>query len=342
MIIVGVILSCLSSWLGEGASSMLSLIAMFYPIFLLFLIGFILFWMIVKPKYMWASVFTVLLSWGPLMSFVNINSSKTLKPSETLSVASFNSQAYYSSSTKLSKENDKRIQKFREFIEGFGDLDIICLQESWKYVQGVFSAVYSEHEKFYSGGNGLVIFSRYPIIDQGEIIYEKKAYQTQWVDVFTGIDTIRVYNLHLQSNYITGIADKVIEDPDLQQKETWSGVKSILSSYVRFNQFRVAQAKRIREHLNEVNHPVLICGDFNDGPLSNVVSILGNGMKDTFKDKGNGIGTTYAGSIPLLRIDNIFVDPRFDVLSHKVLRKKFSDHYPIKATLNLNSTIESE
>jgi endonuclease/exonuclease/phosphatase family metal-dependent hydrolase len=46
------------------------------------------------------------------------------------------------------------------------------------------------------------------------------------------------------------------------------------------------------------------------------------------------MGITYAGHIPLLRIDNVILSDDFEVLDHRVIRERFSDYYPVKEILN--------
>jgi endonuclease/exonuclease/phosphatase family metal-dependent hydrolase len=72
-----------------------------------------------------------------------------------------------------------------------------------------------------------------------------------------------------------------------------------------------------------------VCGDFNDTPNSYVYRILSDRLQDSFKEKGLGIGTTFAGSIPLLRIDYILADMQFKINECKVIHNKWSDHYPV-------------
>ena len=76
-------------------------------------------------------------------------------------------------------------------------------------------------------------------------------------------------------------------------------------------------------------YPNIVCGDFNDVPNSYAYSIIGKGMKNAFVEKGNGLGRTFTGISPTLRIDNIFVDKRWGVQQFIRVQKKLSDHYPI-------------
>ena len=90
------------------------------------------------------------------------------------------------------------------------------------------------------------------------------------------------------------------------------------------------QAEKLREHIVASKYPVIVCGDFNDTPNSYVYAVLSKGMIDTFREKGLGPGTTFAGDLPLLRIDYILTEKSMATYSCKVARDAvFSDHYPV-------------
>jgi endonuclease/exonuclease/phosphatase family metal-dependent hydrolase len=81
---------------------------------------------------------------------------------------------------------------------------------------------------------------------------------------------------------------------------------------------------------------VVVCGDFNDTPNSYTYHQISKGLNDAFREAGSGIGTTYVGKIPFLRIDYIlYSKERFDPLYFKVIRKNLSDHYPVVSTLKI-------
>jgi len=84
----------------------------------------------------------------------------------------------------------------------------------------------------------------------------------------------------------------------------------------------------------------LLAGDFNDTPSSFVHAEVSELLEDSFTKKGSGLGITYAGKLPLLRIDYIFGSKEFEVLefeTHSILR---SDHYPITANLFLGNNTQ--
>ena len=56
-------------------------------------------------------------------------------------------------------------------------------------------------------------------------------------------------------------------------------------------------------------------------------------MKNAFAEKGSGIGRTFSGISPTLRIDNIFLSDRFSVGQFIRINKKLSDHFPVIADI---------
>jgi len=70
-----------------------------------------------------------------------------------------------------------------------------------------------------------------------------------------------------------------------------------------------------------------VCGDFNDVPNSYAYNTIGKGLQNTFAEKGSGIGRTFSGISPTLRIDNIFASEPFTVLQYTRIPKKMSDHF---------------
>ena len=82
-------------------------------------------------------------------------------------------------------------------------------------------------------------------------------------------------------------------------------------------------------------YPVIVCGDFNDIPNSYAYNTIGKGMKNAFAEKGSGIGRTFSGISPTLRIDNIFVADKFSVDQFLRIPKILSDHFPVFADVQL-------
>jgi endonuclease/exonuclease/phosphatase family metal-dependent hydrolase len=89
------------------------------------------------------------------------------------------------------------------------------------------------------------------------------------------------------------------------------------------------------------DEPLILCGDFNAGPLSRTYRTLSRLLIDVQKDRNNpNFSTshpTFHSRSPLFRIDHIFVSRHFRTLNVEVTRtldtQTASDHLPLVADL---------
>ena len=100
---------------------------------------------------------------------------------------------------------------------------------------------------------------------------------------------------------------------------------------------RASQAFFIKDEMKTSPYPIILCGDFNDVPVSYAYEKIGEGMHNAFVQKGSGISGTFSSISPTLRIDNIFVDKRFTVSQFTRVKRKLSDHFPIIADVKFSS-----
>lgn len=315
---------------------------LFYPILLLLNIGFIIIWLLSKPKYIWISVVVIILGIGHIGSFINFNTIESGKKSDEIKVLSYNIQNASSSYSKNKKIRKKKEKQMIQHLSQFDDLDVMCFQEvagfSGDLLQKTFGKINIHQNKL----SGPRIYTKHPIVNKGSIDFKTVTNGCIWADVVINLDTIRIYNVHLQSNRISENASKVLEDVNFQEKETWDGFLGILKRYKKYNQIRSKQLKLVKKHYENCSYPILLTGDFNDTPQSFIYSELKGNFNDSFVEKGNGIGTTFAGNIPLLRIDYILGSNQIEFLNHEVVKKTKSDHYPIKVTLRPRNQADEE
>ena len=145
-----------------------------------------------------------------------------------------------------------------------------------------------------------------------------------------------VYNIHLFSNRLTVQTEEIIEEVDFDNEEVIEDIKYILTSYINSSKKRVKEIKILKKHIESCQYPIILAGDFNDTPQSYTHRQIHNlGFHDAFEQQGKFLGYTYGGALPLLRIDYSFLDQHFEVLSHRIIRKKMSDHYPIITNIAL-------
>ena len=152
------------------------------------------------------------------------------------------------------------------------------------------------------------------------------------VDILMNEDTVRLYNCHLQSIMISN------SDVDMSNgfnRENKDKAMSLYSKFSEASAHRALQVDTLVATLDTCPYPVLLCGDFNDVPLSyTCFQILSSGerLHDTFMERGDGNGRTYSIAGVDFRIDYIMHSNKFKCLRHKVLEFNIADdHYPVVA-----------
>jgi len=314
-----------------------SFFGLVYPFLLLLNVLFVFIWLFFKKSYTLVSIITLLVGYSYVFSFVKLDKPKEPnKVTNKLEVLSFNLQKVHSIRNRNGTINEKAKTNFVQFLLDNTNIGILCAQETSSTGFNLIKEELKYPHDIRSKEKGVNIFSIYPIIDQGEVdLNSDKTSSAIWADLNIHNDTIRIYNVHLHSNKISKPAEEMMQDADLQSSKTWKSIRGILANYKNSTIMRTKQAKVIVEHTSKSPYPTIICGDFNDTPLSYVYNILAKNKTDSFKQSGSGIGTTYAGIIPALRIDYILADERLDIVRHSVLRENYSDHYPISVEIVL-------
>ncbi|MBP7497961.1 MAG: endonuclease/exonuclease/phosphatase family protein, partial [Bacteroidales bacterium] len=114
------------------------------------------------------------------------------------------------------------------------------------------------------------------------------------------------------------------------------GSRNIISRLKRAYIKRAAQVDIVNKHIAKCTYPVIVCGDFNDTPLSySYKSIIkSKKLKDSYIEAGNGFSQTYAGTaFPSFRIDYILHSSVFKTLNYSRDKIYFSDHYPVRVEI---------
>ena len=333
--VVGLILAYLSPYFDPNEYWVFSIFGLFYPVILLLNIAMVIFWLFIDFKYLFLSLVVILLGWFHLQGFINIvgNSENV----SNLKVFSYNMGYGYPLRSGSEESREHKKEELKSFFLSQHDVDVFCLQESSSYSRKILKSSYPDFYVHEVDRRGTFIFSKYPIIRHGEISFGTSTNSCLWADINLKNDTIRIYNMHLQSNQVSGDAVKVIDNVNLQEKKTWDGIRGILRKYRNTSRVRARQSQKVADHAAKSFHPTIICGDGNDPPTSFTYSRLCGDFQDSFIESGSGIGTTYAGKIPMLRIDYIFVDNQFQVNSFDVLKENFSDHYAVKGGYTISN-----
>jgi endonuclease/exonuclease/phosphatase family metal-dependent hydrolase len=179
------------------------------------------------------------------------------------------------------------------------------------------------------GGWGLAIYTRYKILDSGVVDFEGTTNSAMWADLSVDNDTLRVFNCHLQTTSIN--------QEDLDRIEEFhtegSRVRSMVARLRRNFRIRAVQADTLAPLIVSSPHPVVVCGDFNDTPMSYAYRRIRGPLSDSFVERGHGIPNTYRGLFNLLRIDYIFHSPALRTVYYDIPQSDLSDHEPVVAQI---------
>lgn len=339
--------SYLASLISPAVCWPLSFIGLAYPFLILINILFILYWLLRKPVYAIFSVTAILIGIKFLDSTIGLQYPQAptdpLNKTANIRVMTWNVHSFKPFDPKVTKGSDSLTR--RQMLEIIRDQkpDILCLQEYYSKRRGennvrafISDILKSEHYYIYEDfGNpweqqGLAIFSRYELQDQGSIKFPNadRGNEAMYADFTIRAKRFRLYNIHLQSIRFQPEDYQYLQDI----RKINTNVESSLRIGDRLKRAfikRAEQVELLRKHIKNYNGNYIIAGDFNDTPVSYAVNVLSTGMQNSFRIKGTGLGITYNGAFPNFQIDYILASPVFEIKSYSTIRKKLSDHYPV-------------
>lgn len=211
------------------------------------------------------------------------------------------------------------------------NVDVLCMQE-YNEISGdkKNSDSYKEYFPYMAvGRNDMVIYSRYPIMNQKTISFEETNNSAMWADIDIKGNEFRVFNVHMQTTGINRTLHQVNKfSKQNQEIDNNRVLKAIYGNYMLGMMFRVGQAITVANERHNSKLPVILCGDFNDVPYSYVYNTLLGDLVDGFKECGKGWMYTFRGK-KAVRIDYIFHDKQFKGIDYYKTEITYSDHYPV-------------
>ena len=356
---IALLFSYLSTYISPAKIWVLAFFGLAYPYILLVNIAFMLVWMLRFKKEFLLSFLLVLIGINHLNNFLPLRLGKTntkgyiKEGPDQIKILSYNVRLFNIYEWLSDPGTNRDILNFIRSEHP----DVICLQEFYtspkkNYQPQKIKQFFSEtpynyiHYSFKNGKNsgyGIATYSRYPIVNQGTIGFPKTSNDAIFTDIVIKKDTIRIYNNHLQSvqlqkrNYSFLDTIKFRYD-DEQLKEIKDISVRLKTAYIK----RSSQVDAISKHIKSSAFPVIVCGDFNDTPVSYSYRKMRKGLKDAFISAGQGTGSTYQGIFPYFRIDYIFHDNHFKPLLFERVETQLSDHYPILCIFELQDLKENK
>jgi endonuclease/exonuclease/phosphatase family metal-dependent hydrolase len=348
---VAMLMAYLAPLVNPARMVLPALFGLAYPYLLMLHLAFICFWLIRLKKEILISIIVIILGWNHLNNLVPINFRTSEIPVNSsqdryLKALSYNVRGFDIYQWSKEPGAKKEIFKFLETQEP----QLVCFQEYFtspktgqthtyissqlKYLP--YNAVYYTADPANRSGFGIATFCKYPILKKSRIPFNSSFNAAIYTDILFRSDTIRVFNIHLQSIKFQEENYAFMDTARLKyNNEQMKGIRAIGSRLKTAFTMRAEQAQIIANYIKDSPHPVVVMGDFNDTPQSYAYRKIKKGLNDSFRKSGRGFGNTYAGELPSFRIDYIMYGP--PLLSSDFLRIKtdHSDHYPISTHLFL-------
>lgn len=215
--------------------------------------------------------------------------------------------------------------------------DVVCLQEfnprlverseAFAALGHDYQSALFGHQQALDLGYQMAILSRHRIIGSGVTL---KPAASVWIDAAVNGDTVRIYSNHLRTTSINAADDaflsshRIITDSTRDER-----IRSMASRFRRNSVLRAAQADTIARDVAAFRGPKIVCGDFNDTPVSYVYNRMSRNLNDAFRECGSGYSHTYRGFFNMLRIDFVLSSDHFETVSYEVPEATLSDHLPV-------------
>ena len=344
-------LSCLTPYISSLYFKGFTYLALLFPYLLIGMLLIFLISLILFRKYSLLVVLILLFGYKNIFSTTGFHYHKPFvhkKASNTFRLLSFNVNSLENFYKMYDTPNAPR-RNILNIIKS-SDADVMCFQDfgsteetkdqysNLKYLIDTLKYPYTYTSiDFMTVGvknlYGTIILSKYPIIDSGRYTYARKHTPEHLTYATININgkLIRVYNTHLQSMFLHRYGRKDYGNLEFIKDDTaiiYTGHR--YQKLVYFDSIHVAQAKLVKEKLNECKLPYIFCADLNSVPSSYIYQHISEGLKDAFLQTDYGWGTTYEGLSPTLRIDVVLLSKDFEVTQGDFPKpKNASDHFPI-------------
>lgn len=305
--------------------SILSVVNLGASFFVLANILCFIYWLVKLKKQMILSCFVLFVGYLAFGSLYKFSGSEVTESDDGLRVMNYNVRLFNLYEWIPEKGLESKIQNFVKTASP----DILSVQEYHPHKAIDLSFFKYKYESL-SGKkikSGQAIFSQYPIVHSGSIEFPNTANNAIFADVVKGNDTIRIYNIHLESLHIDANVESL-------KKEDSERLFNRIGATFKMQQF---QTELFLMHKKQCPYKMIICGDFNNTAFSYVYRKIKGDLNDGFKKAGKGFGRTYDFKFFPLRIDFIFSDEDFSVDGFKTYDERYSDHYPIMSTLSLGN-----
>lgn len=178
--------------------------------------------------------------------------------------------------------------------------------------------------------NGQSILSRWPVNEITGSRYNSFAIKAFKVTMPEGRN-LTIVNLHLRSLGLTAADKELYHDITEGHSHDIDSVRhTLLHKMSMAFKDREEEACMVREFVETLSGPVIVCGDFNDVPLCYAQRlIMGDSLIDAYSHAANFPAITFRANRFYFRIDHQLCNDSLIPVYATVENKSVSDHFPI-------------
>lgn len=348
---VFLLLSILAAYINPDYFWPLALFGLAYPIILAVNIFFVVSWVFRRRWFFLLSFTGILLSYPQLQGQIATGAFWSDKHTKTdIRVLSYNVRSFdlYNWS--------KRSHSRKSMLDSIASVkaDVICFQEFHSNPKNIdnektlkemgykYSVEAVELKQTDGHRWSVAIYSRLPIENSGTFLKQatfnqkgKPYHRGCFADVRVNDTLVRIMSVHLQSVHLDYHDYDVIKEVKDEQSGQKKDLLKIGVKLAKAFSKRGVQTMELLDFLDKSPYPVVLCGDFNDTPSSFAYQSVNGKLQDAFLKGGKGIGATYNGLVPFLRIDYIFTSRELRCRHMEINGNPESDHFPLVADILL-------
>jgi endonuclease/exonuclease/phosphatase family metal-dependent hydrolase len=345
----------LSVYISPAKFWIFAFIGMGYPFILIINVLFVLFWIIFRKWYVFISIVAIAIGWNILREYFQFQprvKDPVIREKQirllTFNVRLFN---YY-----LWEKDTATWSKIIRYIHQENP-DIVCFQEfitvpnskhslenlKRKMAPLSYSHIYYTDQVPGKINFGMATFSKFEMVHKKRIEFKHSLNGSIATDLVLGTgDTIRLFNCHLQSMRLRHDYNDVLDSVIFSYSE--KQLNNLKDLSLKMKQAFIKRASQVDILAGEIRsspYPVVICGDFNDTPVSYAYHKIGKNLEDAFIEAGKGTGNTFRGNLPYVRIDYVFYNGPLHAGRYSTKKMQLSDHYPVTVDFTIHEKADS-
>lgn len=350
LIVVLFIASAYSDRVSPERSMLFSYLGLGFPVFCVLNVCFVVYWLfLLEWRFLLIGLCSFLICWEPIKNYFPFHSQvKDISKEKVIKVLTYNVMGF--AYKDHSKKSPNRIV---EYIAN-SDADIVCLQEyavsksekfltTQKLVNALSMYRYRSIIPIGSSGSldfGIAVFSKYPLSNSRKIKYDTEFNGSSIHEVNVDGKKLTLINNHLESFKLT-MEDRSRYSAFIKNinTETFDEIKGAIEQKLGpAFLVRAKQAEAVAREIEKVKTDyLLVCGDFNDTPLSYAHRTIQGNLMDAYAASGRGVGVTYNRNLFWFRIDHILYTSNMKSLNCTVDKVRYSDHYPLWCYLKMTN-----